>query len=848
MKQNASEIKNQFKFSIAGEDIKTTPEHVALFAQKGVNVAILGNETNRIVKQYGVESPFPIVGLPSAVIGGKAFRYTKDHSGVSKKTALNTEKFENNELTTNEYFEAQHYLMDTMKYPKIILDEQKLVDKYVRSAAAEQGLEIDSLFYRSARDSGEDEEGKEDATAGAGIGESYDENYTVEQGKESFKKVYNSAYTFQACGGFKGRKISSGESELEGGNMCVVVMPQIFSASYGSALVFGDITGQFINVKFAPKKKGENLVAGDGEGVQEYKVAKHLLKAYLKNSRTGTDPIIQKSHLLDETMYQVVIALAHFAMSLEDEKGYVIDTEFAIGTLTKKSNAPIYMACVQFREHTAIQALRRKTTLELHEVTKWPKEEPVITGTSVGNFCAVGEVQHIHNEAQLRTASTEGKIFVMDEPYPSATGLISSPLRGIITKGVEFAHLCLCIDGIKPGLANMVAKKLVENGETVTILDNRVYIGDHSDKYEVHHIDLSKLKKLNKTLAGLVFGKPSQINKVYMLFALDLIAEVSLARLEELIWDAFLPSLLDWAYVDNIDQSTEKGKNAYKIIKHFMDVHNTSDSRVAFAKTIAGHAAPLVALCKQFGKMFNLRTYGGRLDEDPNNLLGVLPAEITPCEKDGKLLGYNGYAMYCEEWGEVALDMSLMVVAQLKEWGYDNVSVFIPNVATPLHFERLVTGKMQQYGIQDNELHIMNETGTVSYYFNNDYINTETGITAPSFKKLGVKKHSWGFNDKRHIGGGYHRVYTFKDGRDNLDSSMMQRMIENENAEAKKAGMKTGSCGLASMGAIKAMVRSGAEVVGVPFGKKFLDGYNLLLELEENMTPAKAEMENAMHT
>ncbi len=832
----SQKIKDQFKFSASGVDISETPQCVKAFAQKGVNVAVLANETNAIVKEHNIRSPFPIVGLPMAVIGGKAIRYAKDTTGTSELTKANTQVFENGEMTTNEFSKKQQELILTMDYPQEVLDEQKMVDSYVRNAAEEQGLGyVDSLYYRSARDSNEDEQGKDDATAGAGIGESYPENFTPEDGELAMKKVHASAYTFQACGAFKGVKTDTGEPELEGGNMCVVVMPQIYSTVYGSALVFGDITGQFINIKFSPKKMGESLVAGNGEGVQEFKVSVDLLRKYIASGYTGGDPIIGKSHKLDNIMYQVVIALAHFAMVLQDKYGFVIDTEMAIGTLTKQLGAQIYIACVQFREHTAIQALRRKTTLELHEVKELPKEEPVITGTSVGNLCVVGEVHHIHSEEQLRTAPTEGKIFVMDEPYPSATGLISSPLRGIITKGVEFAHLCLCIDGIKPGLANMMAKKLIENGETVTILDNRVYIGDHSDKFEVHHIDLSKLKKLNKTLAGLVFGKPSQINKVYMLFVLDLISEISLARLEELIWDAFLPSLLDWAYVENIDRSTEKGRNAYNIIRHYMEVHSTTDSKVAFAKTVAGHAAPLVALCQQFGKMFNLRTYGGRLDEDPNNLVGILPAEITPCEKDGKLLGYNGYAMYCEEWGEVALDMSLMVVAQLKEWGYDNVSVFIPNVSTPLHFERLVINKMQYYGVEDHELHIMNETGTVSWYFNEDYVNTETGVTAPSFKKLGVVKHSWGFNDKRHIGGGYHRVYQFKDGRDDLNSSMMQRMIEIENAEAKKADMKTGSCGLASMGAIKAMVRSGAEVVGIPFGKKFLDGYNLLYKLEEEL-------------
>jgi hypothetical protein len=363
-------------------------------------------------------------------------------------------------------------------------------------------------------------------------------------------------------------------------------------------------------------------------------------------------------------------------------------------------------------------------------------------------------------------------------------------------------------------------------GEFVTILKDRVYLGDHRDCWDILKIDLRTVQLPKSITPKLVFGDPNSLDQVYPLFKWGLVKDFALCRWEEIFWSLDLPSILDWLNYDKIDVSTEEGQISKAKIDVVMNSYGINNPKEAYIRRFVAGVQPLAELCKQFGGEFSLRLYGARMDEDkPNLVKGVIPyPESNP------QYGYNGTPMYLTDWGSSVYDANIEVLKRLHALGYTNIPLFIPNLGTPEELEMLLQRAVDLgFNITNVTVKPMYENLMITYF------SLAIDKVIGKFSQVIRKPKSKGWNDFGQNGNGaaIRVLPTMAGGRSSTDNEAWEEIAYDSTVRVVQSGGIFESCGLASPAIMRGMFRGGATACGLPPGKSFIDGLALFCKLEE---------------
>jgi hypothetical protein len=428
--------------------------------------------------------------------------------------------------------------------------------------------------------------------------------------------------------------------------------------------------------------------------------------------------------------------------------------------------------------------------------------------------CGVGEVVFSRNK-------TKNKIFIADEANPSYSGLIREALGFIFLSGALNCHMGLMTRGRKPALFSAtIFKELVEN-DVITILGDKAYLGDWSENFDINFLDLLKCKIPKKTKAKFVDdGNIAYLGDLYPWLALGLSDGYDLLRMEASNVAHGIPNPLSFIHYDKLDLSTEAGCATKAYIDNAMAVYKTTDPQVAYRKLSVAKLARPMALCKQFGKNCSVRLYGARLNEHDHNLRsGFLPYEANP------MFGYNGIPMYLEDWGKDVLKLSVQVLDDLRQIGYDNTELFIPNVATIQGLETVLE-MIKSWGIDPTQWELKPMMETQEFCSKKNLLALKKLADTYGFRKVVI---SWGLNDYKNATAGFDlRMHTSKDGRGNIESERYTDEVSEIIEFGNSIGIHSSSCGLSAPKMMQVMQNANAISVGFPPGQDFYEGLQIL--------------------
>jgi phosphoenolpyruvate synthase/pyruvate phosphate dikinase len=796
-----------------------TSHDVAGYGQKGVNCALILQDNDAISLQAKNQSDIPIIAVPGFVFPGSVYRDLVNTNKLNEPICEVLDQF-NNGLINQYECSAKIYtlfescsLSDAVK--KEIVDIRYSLARQVAkilNIAVDEVLGSMSLYFRSNADIGEDGQISDGLSLdqiremiGAGKHESYGQNYTIPECNSSALKVCASTYSPQACGQYKGQrgiKLKWLQMEV---NQCLLVLVEVHSIDLGSALGFGEITGDFIDLNLGKKLAGDDLVGGKKEGI---KISYHI----------PTNALIDYSHPVSFLSENTIKAIAERVSLIGNRNNLIPDTEWSFGGLIRNSSKH-FCVPVQFRDFTPVQAEKRVTTIQDFEITQNPPIENLVSeGLASSKRCVVGEVVTATDD---NVPNTDGKILVAREANPSYSGFIPNTLGFVFGEGATNCHMGLMTRGRRAAVFSASKIKQILEGTEITILGNKVYKGNWSSSFKVNELDLLQCKIPIGTKAKFVDdGNIAFLGDLYPYLALGLSEGYDLLRMEASNVAHGIPSPLSFIHYDQLDLDTPLGVNIKAFIDNAMLAFGTTDPQQAYRKLSVSKLARPMALCKRFGKKCSVRKYGGRIKEHDHGLKhGTLPDEANP------IISFNGLTMYFEDWGKDVLKLSVQILDDLRQMGYDNTELFIPNVAT-IEGLKMVLDMMLEWGINPANwtLKPMMET--------QEFCSTKNML---ALKKLaaeyGIKEVviSFGFNDFALGTCNFdNRMYVAKDGRGNIDSERYTDQVSELILFCNSIGISVSSCGLPKPAMMKVMQNIGAVSVGLPPG---IDFYNGLITL-----------------
>lgn len=790
-------------------------EDVSGFGQKGVNCALILQDNDAISLQAKNQSDIPIIAVPGFVFPGSVHRDLIDTNKLNEPICEILNQF--NDGIINQYecsakiynlFEAISLSDAVKKEIADIRDNLALQVAHILNIAVDEVLGSMSLYFRSNADIGEDGQisdglslGQIREMIGAGKHESYGQNYTIPECYVSARKVCASTYSPQACGQYKGQRgIKHKWLQMEV-NQCLLVLVEVHSIDLGSALGFGEITGDFIDLDLGEKLPGDDLVGGKKGGI---KVSYHI----------PTNTIDYYSNPVSFLSENTIKAIAERVSLIGNRNNLIPDTEWSFGGLIRNSTKH-FCVPVQFRDFTPVQAEKRTTTIQDFEITQLPPDQNLVsTGLASSKRCVVGNVVIA---TDTNVPNTDGKILVAKEANPTYSGLIPQTLGFVFGDSATNCHMGLMTRGRRAAVFSAKNIKKLLEGTEITILGNKVYKGNWSSSFKINELDLLQCKTPVGTKAKFVDdGNIAFLGDLYPYLALGLSEGYDLLRMEASNVAHGIPSPLSFIHYDQLDLDTPLGVSIKAFIDNAMLAYGTTDPQQAYRKLSVSKLARPMALCKRFGKTCSVRKYGARINEHDNGLQGdVLPDEANP------MFGLNGILMYLENWGKDVLKLSVQILDDLRQMGYDNTELFIPNVATIQGLE-MVFEMMLEWGINPNlwDLKVMMETQELCTKKNMDALLRLA-------KRYGIKvvKISWGFNDFRNGTSGVDtRSIVPKDGRGNLESDSYLDKVEEIILYGNSIGIKSYSCGLPAPKMMERMSNCNAVSVGLPPGIDFYNG------------------------
>jgi phosphoenolpyruvate synthase/pyruvate phosphate dikinase len=794
-------------------------EDVAGYGQKGVNCGLILQDNNAISILAKNQSDIPIIAVPGFVFPGSVYREFVNTNKLNDPICEILDQF--NDGLINQYvcsakiytlFEACSLSNEVKKEIAYVRDNLALQVAHILNIAVDEVLGSMSLYFRSNADIGEDGQISDGLSLdqiremiGAGKHESYGQNYTIPECHSSARKVCASTYSPQACGQYKGQRgIKHKWLQMEV-NQCLLVLVEVHSIDLGSALGFGEITGDWIDLDLGEKLPGDDLVGGKKGGV---KVSYHI----------PTNSIDYYSNPVSFLSENTIKAIAERVFLIGNRNNLIPDTEWSFGGLIRNS-IKHFCVPVQFRDFTPVQAEKRVTTIQDFEITQNPPIENLVSeGLASSKRCVVGEAVIATDN---NVPNTDGKILVAQEANPSYSGLIPVTLGFVFGGGATNCHMGLMTRGRRAAVFSASNIKKILEGTEITILGNKVYKGNWSSSFKINELDLLQCKIPVGTKAKFVDdGNIAFLGDLYPYLALGLSEGYDLLRMEASNVAHGIPSPLSFIHYDQLDLDTPLGVDIKAFIDNAMLAFGTTDPQQAYRKLSVSKLARPMALCKLFDKICSDRLYAARLNEHDHGLkLGTLPHEANP------MFGYNGILMYLEDWGKDVLKLSVQILDDLRQMGYDNTELFIPNVATIQGLE-MVFEMMLGWDINPNlwDLKVMMETQELCTKKNMD----ELLLLA---KRYGIKvvKISWGFNDFRNGTSGVDtRSIVPKDGRGDLESDTYLDKVEEIILYGNSIGIESYSCGLPAPKMMKVMSKCKAASVGLPPGIDFYNGLQTL--------------------
>lgn len=779
-----------------------TKNHLPKIAQKAYNIAILFQQLSQIVDKLQISSPITIQALDGAVLLASMYRSHIVDNKLLSQLRLLLNDFNGNVISQGCFSEEAQHLILSCDVSNECFD----AIAYTHSRLQSLYSTLISIFCRSTATLREDVEGTNIIEllemVGAGKHDSYDLNYSLTEVVHSVKKTWASTFSFQACGDYFGLGQNDNWLHLDC-DMPVILMPQVFPIDGGSAIGFSDTSGSIASLSYGDGKKGEVLVGGEFEG---------------KSIEILNDQVIYKSESTN-LPDNVFASLGKIILYLHKIKKHPQDTEWTVGKLFE--GGELLVVPVQFRTNGPLYADMLNDIVQEHEIVSEPTVTPAIRGLTVNRMCAVGEVITLADEAAVKSATKaeiQGKIVLSPKAYTSLPGLFTFKPAAIVSEdGNLKCHFSIMAKGRRvPASVNAKTGRL-QCTSVHTLLHGDLFEGDLSSAFKIKEVDLREAILPNKgTRMKAVFGDVTNPGQLYAYLRLGIVDGITLFRDEEAGWTGDIPSPLSFVYFNQINEENPQGAITKSRIHDLMDAYKTSDPKEAYVLAKAAKAASIFAVCKEFDAPCSYRLYGGRLDEDKPYLLpGTLPADCYPSEIN-PYLGYNGVAMYMEEWGKLVYEMSLMVLKKIKEYGFET-DLFIPNVSTPEGLEWCLS-KASSLGVHQSDfpLKLMIENGFATHCIS-DYVS------------LGAKKMGGGLNDLSYLAGFDGRNLTSVEDRCNFRHPVWQKIITNLYLECNDFGMQTESCGAAD-GAVPALVNGGCQFIGTPLSSDIVEIAALIRE------------------
>jgi phosphoenolpyruvate synthase/pyruvate phosphate dikinase len=789
------------------------------FGQKGINCGLILQDLDAIVANISIKSDIPIIAVPGFVFHGNSYRRHINENNLLPKIEVILDAFNSGNFNQYECSAKIYSLFDeTDLSPAMKLEISENRDTLIRFVAKKLDISFEeaqdsvSNYFRSNADIGEDgqvvdglsdEEIRE--MIGAGKHESYGTNFTLPQCYKSALQVMASTFSPQACGQYKGQRGLLHKWLQLDVNMCFIQMIEVFSVDVGSALSFGEITGDWLDLTFGKNMQGDDLVGGSEQGVT---VSYHI----------PTKSIDYWSNTVDFITENTILAVAETTHELGKKYDIDLDSELGCGALANGSKKYFFVP-VQFRDFAPVRVEKNTTTLEVHDILDTPsKEYLVASGLAAAKRCAVGKIVSDRNGF---IPDVTGKILLAKHANPSYSGLIKEASGFIFESGTLNCHMGIMTRGRRAALFSAKVFDNFTENEIVTILGKEAYRGDWSDKFKINFLDLLKSKVPTGMKAGFVDdGNNAFLGDLYPFLKLGLSEGYNLLRQEANLTTHGIPSPLSFIHYNQLDLTTEGGQKTKAFIDNAMLAFGTNDPEVAFRKLSVSKLARPMALCKAFGKTCSVRLYGARLNEHDNWLKpGFLPIESNP------MFGYNGILMYLEDWGKDVLKLSVQVLEDLRLMGYGNTELFIPNVAT-IQGVDMVLDMIESYNINPTnwDLKVMME--------NQEFLSKKNlQALANLAVRRGFRKvsKSFGWNDLRNgTASADLRGMVVKDGRGNLDSERYTDQVSESIEFANSIGIDSHSCGVPTDGMLKCMKNANAKSVGLSPGEDFVNGLAVL--------------------
>jgi pyruvate, water dikinase len=736
----------------------------------------------------------------------EAYRLHIDSNRLTLKLEVVLDEFEQRKINLDvAAARCQKIIMDA-PMPPIVKDQIIEANQLM-----EEMYGIDFMrIPRSDCTIGEDEAGE----AGAGRHESFRGRTSQSDTIHHIKKVWASQFTDKAIAAFNGRKDASGNHLILSADMRVPVLREIDSRKGGSFILFTTVFNT-ATVTFLPLAHGEDLVSG-GKTPNTLQVSLSLVEKGL-NPIIGFDIPSQNLGLTYNELIQYLIRI-----NRRHKISGPIDNEAAM-------DGEIYT--VQERPNTPHLKKIHAKEIEIHEVQRLPSSGLISNGVSVADLCANGFALYISVEQikKLDQIDLQGKIVITDFASPELSILTSLPEdkrpAGLICRqGTILCHMAINIDDNIPCIVGCTDLPFIKNGEEVSVLHNKVYLGCHP--FTVEYLRISDLPAISgKVQAGLVACNPSKVEKYHILTN----TRYNLVRMEGLqqatiVNGSPLPPILSCIHWNKIADQ-ELLKNVLNLMRVPTDLGFGFGSPIdAYIHYFSRSLIPLLEDAKLKSGDLDLRAYGGRLTEDDPLLeKGFIPEEAYDS------IGCDGTLMYLQDWGRPVLDVYCKIWKEVWNMGYTNMPLFFPNVATLDEWlfikqvceeNRIPIDRDKRFG--DYKVKIMLETPSSLFLVNLFYEN-------------GVDEGSLGFNDLRQGFYLFKRDFAFVKSRGNSDSYEFLALM-NYFFDIKPKHFKVHTCGVPSRELIKLLVKRGVASIGFGPGKKFFEGVKLLAETEKELT------------
>lgn len=813
---NVETSKKFWKF----QDIKDSDE--SNMAQKSFNVGETQLKLPKWLEQCKINSSIPWYSIQGSVLGGEYYQEHLRNKGLVRPLNKLLDDFNRGYISTNVLHErATGEILSTQMSNEVLelhdMEFERLREgnpNYTVVTRSANGVREDEAMQNV---SSEEQFADLASKVGAGKHSTYANHNTLAKFCNGTLKVWASTFSFAACDDFKG--LRSGDEWIHAiCKMDVIWMHQIHSQKCASFIGFGNILGSGFNLSIFPELYGEEGVSGAATGVD----------LFINGNLLGSDAaVMSKSQKLDvpNSWWESTGRIMDY---IQRTKGYIVDVEGAIGYKDPTDPSSLVITLPQQRANLPVEIKKASPFLEQHFVKNYPDAPLLFSGVCLPDFkCGGGKLVEITEESQIRTTDPVGNIFFTQESYPTLTGVKKQLAGSIALKGGITCHWAIQANGTVAYVTSVVQQiEVVPFGEFVTILKDRVYLGDHNDCWDILKIDLRDVQLPKSIVPKLVFGDPNSIDQVYPLFKWNLVKDFALCRWEEIFWSIDLPSILDWLNYDKIDVNSEGGRVSKAKIQTVMDSYGISDPVEAYIQRFVAGVVPLAELCKQFGGEFSLRLYGARMDEDqPSLVQGSIPfPESNP------QYGYNGTPMYLTNWGSSVYDVCVEVLKRLYALGYTNIPLFIPNLGTPEELEILLQ-RAVDLGFDLTNVVIKPMLENQMAYYNASRFDK----VISKFSRVPRKPKSAGWNDTTQNGNGaaIRVLPTLAGGRSSANNDAWEEIAYDSTVRVVQAGGLFESCGVAPEAIMKGMFRGGATACGLPLGKSFIDGLALFCKLEE---------------